>query len=370
MQTLYLLGCPVEGELDPSIKKRDDLENDPLKEVREEHADKMNPRGFFEVPGVVIRGTRNQEKFGGKILKVVSNGVYPQTGTPLSIGTPPEIVDKYILCVRKPMHIAVSQMDLVSQTFAGSKSKPGTWAPLKSMLSPIPYIIRTGGLVGWLSEQDDSLRAKFLPVLYDNMIDNPRGTIQTIIEHLEIQPDPKNIEAAVANISTDLRRSDTLEEWPEDLKISGITADSIFDALLSLDPGDLASAAVYASEFIRNQHLESIQWVDDEDTWATITAQTKRDLITNKNGIADNMRERLSQYRENRLICSQCSYYNRDEIKTYEMQRPLDLGTLVRPFVVCGRDNEFKTVEVCKHCWQRGSIYDGEVLDPQRHRRK
>jgi hypothetical protein len=368
MQTLHLLGCPVEGE---SSFVRDSTE---LGKMRSEHSQNMNPHGFFEVPGVVLEGTRNLERFKGKVLKIVSSGAYPQrNGTPRAAGTPPEFVDKFILCVRDPLHIAVSQTGLFSQVLVGAGAEDGgtepeTWAALKSVLSPDAFIARTGGLVQWLAAQDDSVRSKFLPVLYDDMIDNPRETIQATIEHLDLRPSEVQIAAAVANVSSDLRRSAAKQEWPDALRAAVVIADVLFAALSSMDLGKLRAAAIRFGEFIAERLLENVRWVDDEDTWATVYAQVKRDIISDDTGLGTNLRAELPEYRRHQLLCCQCPHYRRDEEQTYQIDRPPDLGPLVRPLVSCDRDKRLRTVEVCKHCWQAGSIIDGEVLGAQRER--
>lgn len=82
MQTLKLLEVPIAGDKF-------------LKNSKE----KWNPLGFWEVPYVVFDGVRELGDYGGKAIKLVSNGF---------VRTNKALVWKTILCLRCPFEIRQS----------------------------------------------------------------------------------------------------------------------------------------------------------------------------------------------------------------------------------------------------------------------
>ena len=333
--------------------------------MRKNHQTKMNPKGFLEIPGVVTQGLSSVGKFGGKAVKIITSGIWPRVlGDGRVIGTPTSVVDKYILCLRDPKHISISQQDLAGVAFTGDED--GNWEFVKQIVSPKRYISRTGLFLVWLSKQGPEVANKFLIVDYSDMVDRTEDCIEEIIQHLDISPSEEQIESAIANVSIDLKRSDILDEWPEGLEADGDIADNIYNSLLKLDTAYLQATAAEVQELIEEDKLENVRWVDDESTWVSVIPSLKRDIISNTNGVADALKISLAKKRSQRLICDQCKYYSRDDEKTYAIERPIDLGPLTRPMVKCKRDDNYKTVEECKFCWQKGSIKDGESKAPQR----
>jgi len=80
-----------------------------------------------------------------------------------------------------------------------------------------------------------------------------------------------------------------------------------------------------------------------------------------------------NQYRFKKELLSQgedtpdcCKHFSRSSDESYSIERPVDLGPLVRLKVRCGRDGADKTVEECLGCWQSGSTVDGVRYPPQR----
>ena len=153
--------------------------------------------------------------------------------------------------------------------------------------------------------------------------------------------------------------------WPEGLEEAGHIAELIYNSLSSMNKEEMSFATVLLKEFSEKYMFESNAWVDDEDTWATITSASKRDILKGSK-LADSLRKNLAKYRRSKFICDQCKFYSRDPEKTYTINRPADLGPLVRSMVYCNRDKEYKTVEECKPCWQRGSLINGELKESQR----
>ena len=70
------------------------------------------------VASSVVNGVRGNDadQYKGKVIKIVTSGIPPQSRH----GTDMSKVDKMILCLRNPKHIAVSQVDLLN-TQRGNK---------------------------------------------------------------------------------------------------------------------------------------------------------------------------------------------------------------------------------------------------------
>jgi hypothetical protein len=70
-----------------------------------ERARKMNPCGFYEIPGVVANGLADPDGHGGRAVKIISRGLLPAVrGGPER--TPPDTAWRVILCCRAPRHVA------------------------------------------------------------------------------------------------------------------------------------------------------------------------------------------------------------------------------------------------------------------------
>ena len=368
MQSLHLLGVPVAGKAFPVAGGKLDRSAVPaeLKKASLQHSQRMNPRGFYEVPGVVMRGVRDITPWAGKAIKIITAGLWPRTlANGMELGTPTALVDKYIFCVRDPKQIAVSQKDLTDRSVLAPAEDGSDWALPQRGVSASVFIERSGPALIWMSSQPQEELDKFLPVDFGEMVADPEPVLRRVMDHIERDCTAGQLLAAVTNVSSGLNRSLSMKEWPDDIADAGRIADQMYAAFRSLDLVDLAAASVSIQEFVASRIHDGAIWVDDEDTWATITAATKRLIMANTNDLATTLRGHLTEYRQNHLICDQCEHYSRYADKTYTVARPADLGPLVRPMVRCGRDNEYKTVEMCKACWQQGSTVAGELLPAQ-----
>lgn len=364
MQSLHLLGVPVAGK------------EFPLKEVREknefdiavaEKNKRMNPKGFYEVPGVVIRGTRDIEPYKGKAVKIITSGIWPRTArNGMEFGTPPSLVDKYIFCVRNPRQIAISQKDLSDRGVLGPSEDGEGWALPQRSVSASVFIERSGPALVWMSRQPQDVLDKFMSVDFGDMITDPASVLPGVMDHIERTYTSAQMQAAVANVEKALNRSISLKDWPDDMENEGMIADRLYGAFKSLNRVEMAATSTAVQEFILSKRFESAVWVDDEDTWVTMTVETKRQVAINKYDLATTLRTQLPDYRRNFMICDQCDHYERDAGKVYTIRRPDDLGALTRPMVKCGRDDEYKTVEMCKSCWQQGSTVNGNLMPSQR----
>lgn len=369
MQSLHLLGVPVAGKEFLVVDGKLDRSTAPdeFKEAAKEHHDRMNPRGFYEVPGVVMRGIRDITAWKGKAIKIVTPGIWPRTEqNGIELGTPSELVDKYIFCVRHPRQIAKSQQSLSQPNVLGPSDDGEKWAMPQRSVSADPFINRSGPALIWLSDQPQKVLDKFLPVDFNDMLADTASTLTKVMAHIEFDYTAVQMKAAVDNVTGDLNRSVTLREWPSDMLAAGHVADRMYEAFKSFDRGQLAAAAVAIREYIVSRQNENVIWVDDDDTWATVSSDTKRQIATNLHNLGTTLRADLAQSRRHFMICDQCKNYDRDPEKKYTIPRAADLGPLERAMVKCGRDDEYKTVEMCKACWQQGSTINGKLLPPQR----
>ena len=66
MQTLDLLGVPINGDRFPE-GNRDKIKNH-LSERQKEQSENLNPKGFYEIGGVVIWGVRDISDYKGKAV--------------------------------------------------------------------------------------------------------------------------------------------------------------------------------------------------------------------------------------------------------------------------------------------------------------
>ena len=120
-------------------------------------------------------------------------------------------------------------------------------------------------------------------------------------------------------------------------------------------------------DFLRNQYLESIKWVDDDEgygTWVSIPASMSRWYESNKDGILDYQLER----RKGGKLYYQydCKLFSRSE-DTYDIQVPDDInrGLITQKFVSCSRDSDNKTLSECKQCCFNGWVSNGKRYQPQ-----
>ena len=379
MQTLELLGVPVAGDKFPQ-EGRDDAritEMPPGKErdraeaqqkARLDHAKKMNPRGFYELPGIVMGGLRHmRDDLKGKAIKVVTNGLYErELPNGRAAGTPLALVDKVIFCLRDPRHIAVSQKDLSGGVEVAAEGIE-QWVNMPRIASPLRYVRGVGNFLVWLADDRNwaGMRDKLLVVDYEQMHSEPIKTITRVTDFLDLWPDTKQLGAATANVDALLKRSTEFAGWQKEDAAEGNLAERIYAAMKTLDRGEVCALAAEADAALHTKRLETVRWVDDAHTWVNVTAELFRWILSDKNGVGTALSGSLRGKRLANLVPDACAHYGRDKAHTYAIERPADMGPLVRPMVACRRDGDLKTVEHCKHCWQRGSVVDGIEHGPQ-----
>jgi len=380
MQTLDLLGVPIVGDEYPGdaamaarVAGAEGAESDhrqaqAAKRMERSHA--LNPRGFWEVSGVVMQGVRHaRDDLKGKALKIITHGLYErQAPNGRWIGTPAALIDKVILCVRNPEHIGVSQKDLSGQVEIVGPSMD-QWINAPQPLSPTRYIRGMGGFLLWLAEHGaenfDAITPKMLIVDYEYMHTQPASMLAEIARHLGIVPEPEQYAAALDNVDPLLRRATDFTGWPEKDAVEGVLAERIYQAVKAWDKQAICGLAAETQAIHDYHRQESVAWTDDADTWVNICPALYRQMQANVNNVHDELQKRLRAQRQGRLIPDQCKHYSRPSSQTYTVERPADLGPLTRPVVFCKRDGNATSVENCKLCWQRGSTVDGIQRPPE-----
>ena len=331
---------------------------------------KLNPRGFWELPGAVVRGlTSMEEDYKGKAIKIITRGLYRRAlPNGRVVGTDPSLVDKVILCIRNPRHIALSQRDLSGPVAVPDEDNSDQWVPARMPISPLRFLGDMGMFVGWLSEAAnwDAMRPKILVVDYEDMHDAP--PIAAIAAHLGISTDSRRISAALANVDPLLKRSTEWTGWLPEHAAEGVLADDIYAALKAWDRNAFAAVKGEVDGLVSEQRLEQARWLDEEHTWVTLGPSLWRSILVNENNVRVNLVQSLEHKRQYRLLPSQCVHYSRSTEHSQTIKRPVDLGDLVQPLVVCARDGDEKALQQCKHCWLKGSIVNGKRVPPQREK--
>ncbi len=378
MQTLDLLGVPIVGDEypgDAAMQARlagaeggelDHRQTQLTKRMQRSRA--LNPRGFWEISGVVMQGVRHaRDDFKGKALKIITHGLYERQGPGGRwIGTPLGLIDKIIMCVRNPEHIGVSQKDLSGLVEIVGPSMD-QWINAPQPLSPTRYIRGMGGFLLWLAahkaENYDAITPKMLVIDYEEMHTKP--PLAVIAEHLGVVPEPEQFMAAINNIDPLLKRATDFPGWPDKDAVEGVLATRIYHAIAWWDKEAICALAAETQAVHDYHRLEQVAWTDDGDTWVNVSPVLYRQMQGNVNGVHDNLQKSLRAQRQGRLIPDQCKHYSRPSSQQYTVERPVDLGPLTRSVVFCGRDENATSVEACKQCWQRGSTVDAIEHEPE-----
>jgi len=380
MQTLKILGVDVAGEEMPrrssdNFKNEDgswksDITEEQIKEIEksEANAKMMNPLGFYEVPGVVMRGIRGRDatEYYGKALKIITSAMVDrQAPNGGFIGTDKNAIGKVILCLRDPKHIAISQKSL-SDKMLQVAGDDEDWVYHNSVEAPSPlrYMAGIGPFISWL-DKNREVKDRILVVDYEDMHADCAYQIDRICSHLNINPTAEQIEEAVSNIKPSLRRSSQFIEWAGLYADDGIIAEEMYTSLKDLETSAMSAII---EERVQRGMLELVRWLDDTEfkTHIEINSDLYRHLCQNLNNIRTVLTEKSERMRKLGWIPSEkCKNYSISE-KNYTIKRPVDVGDLTRPMVSCGRDDDFRTAEECNHCWNNGWNRYGINHNPQR----
>lgn len=331
MQTLNLLGVPVVGDINLGNNNRRGKD-------KVNNTKNLNPRGFFEIPGVVVRGFSEEDAadYHGKAIKIINTGL---------VKTPVTELDTVILCVRDPRNIAVSQKGLGSKmktrTTVGTTVGAWQFAQAHQKVTPTKYITRMGKFTRWLSNNVVDLHI----VDYNIFLENPTLVIDNIISKLNITVEDTLRQAAIDNVGLGKPGSETdsSKVWKRE---SGTLAISIYDALKSNVIEQPLIKKI--NKWLKNQKDQfSVQWVTEEmglflpvSPYLYMSMQSNPELVKN-----------LVDKSVNREIfdCRKCRYYSRTgSIETIENKAV----TFTRKKVRCLLNEKEVILEECFRCWK------------------
>lgn len=296
---------------------------------RGKRAKELNPKGFYEVPGIVVRGIDDEsfidEHFSGKAVKIL----FPGVGR-----VPMGKVDKIIYCVRDPKIIMHSQRLLTGNTIVNSKSGE-VFANEVKKLSFRPYFNRTGRFCFWLDGNDVFWDKSFI-VDYDDLMTKPELVLKQICRFLgKVYSDD-----ILDCIDPSLYRSQAVE-----IEENNELAENIYLATKSKDVSGVMESLRY---YFEDQRVKNVRWVDDEfGTWTTITIKSYHSYLNDNRFVRSRLIASLPKRKKFYPIS--CKHYNRDGSE-YTIKR-YGIPDLVRKKVLC-KGHE-KTLEECCRCWMR-----------------
>ncbi len=302
MQMLDMLGIEATGEKFFEAKKE---ESDELTKSRMERQKKLNPGGFYEMQGVVMRGFLPDDDFSlfeNKAVKVIAPCSLPPR-------TPQEHVDKYIFCVRNPKSVAMSQLGLNEQIMTEQKL----------LGSPDRYIYEIGDMIAYLKDNMDD---RWLFIDYDDTIENPMATAQAICDH--VGGNQLRVKYAAAIVKKKLKRSDKeFLKWP--CEQAGIIVEDIYQALLNHELMDTVEAD--RQSYYACKKLANVTWWSPE--YGRHINPSLARSIREKPKLRANLKKDIVKRTE-------LGYYPEvvQAEETYTIERPDDLGDLVRNKVV------------------------------------
>jgi hypothetical protein len=340
MQTLGLLGVPVVGEPLPGADLRNEGENNP--------AAQLNPKGFYEIGGIVMRGIPSDDyaMFDGCAIKIIVSGLVEFGYLGRKVGTNREILNrsKIIWCLRNPRSVAKSQKNLQTNV---QLNVDGKFQHANKFFAENPerYVDEIGLFYKWLKE-NEAIFKNVLIVDYDNMLKDPEEQIDNVINHIGLTVSNTQRLAAIKNVDPSLYRSDKDFEWTDNLKDVGLLADDLY---LSIKTGSY-DVLRKIQEQSDKKLSDLIHWVDNEElgTWLLVSASLFRSLKSNTNHV----RDKLCKLYKHTQKPTACTDYSISDEK-YIIQRPKDLGDLTRSKIKCKNAATPITIEECWKCWER-----------------
>lgn len=301
MQTLGLLGVSISGDKFPQPKKPQPGSK----------AETLNPKGYFEVPGTVMKGLKTIDTFGGTALKIIAPGL---------TRTDPNLVYKGVLCLRNPKHVAQSQTNLAARGLA--IAGPRGWDSPTWNVSALRYMADMGEFLRWWKNQTPAFRAKFIVVDYDDMVNTPANTIARVAAHLDgLKVTPES----VANVDPALRRSPKdFIAWDAADALNGAQCEKIYAALKSQLPADINAAITSQDVRIDILRRENTMVYDDR-LCCNIRASFLRRLNANPTLLAKLSASHDARLKRGKTFLSATDFTG-DAAQTYTIKLPADLG--------------------------------------------
>lgn len=314
-------------------------------EVRRKKLLRMNPFGMWEIPGVVINGIRDVERYDGKIVKVITNGIFERVfdGSRV-IGTPSKSIDRIIYCLRDPRAVLRSQGNVKSSL--EEEENP--------FLYPKTYLFNLGGFSEWLTE-NPSFISKIFPVDFDDLVDG-KVDVKDILDWMKVKGTHLQLERARNLINAKFRRS--RNKVPFQTGETERLCVDFHNTFKALDTTEsflvkLTKLVRRTKEIMSDYQKEVTVWIGEN--WRTLKADWYRKGIIplpDKDEVPEN----------------NCKYFAFSP-QHYTLRLPEDVipnGLLTRPMVFCKRDRVDFSWEHCKRCWNRGSVKVGQKLPAER----
>jgi hypothetical protein len=327
MRLLEGLGLKVKG--DDLIKGK--------KGKRRKNAEDLNPKGFYEVPGVVMKGIpeKDLEDYDNHVVKLI---------TPALLKTSYLHIGRVIFCLRDPREIALSQEKLASPVevaidgewnFAPKAMTPNYKRYANSICQLFMYIYYNANIL-----------YKTLFVDYHDVIFKTEHTLLNICAHLEIGVSKNTIKEAVALQDPSLYRSKNYTETDDKYFHMSMY---LYDKLKKQEFTDEVFTTVL--EFVKEESKEGVMWLDDSEfgTWVRMRANLYRSLITNNKKVRDKLVFGANTNRRP-FRPVDCKFY-RPIGKEYTIVRPKDVGDLTRSSICCLYHGKDMTREQCYGCW-------------------
>jgi hypothetical protein len=345
MQTLKLLGIPVIGEFIPNAQVGD--------KIRKE-SNKLNPKGFYEVGGVVMKGIPNGDEYVLNILnnsaiKIICNGLIDKNYLNNGNGTDPKIINnsKIIWCLRNPKSVAKSQQEFGSSLQINTGEKFESSSKIFKE-NPSRFIRDIGLFYKWVLSNEE-INNRILIVDYDDMLNNTEFEINKIINFLKINPTDEQKSSAILNVDPKLYRS-VLNEWSDESKDEGKLAEKLYLSIKLMDKNILNDLI----DYFQNKILNNKIWIDSSEFgfYIEMNISLYKSLKNNNK----NLYNFMSRKYKNRLNQTSCSYYSIAEEK-YTILRKIEIGNLTRNKIHCNKRNLNLTVEECFLCW-RNKFYE------------
>ncbi len=343
MQILDILGVAVAGT--PPVVPTDfsDLELDTMD--RKKRAKALNPLGFYEIGGTVVKGiTAEKEamRFAGKTVKIVASGMSK---------TDPAYVGKIILCLRNPAEILTSQENLTSDIIVQGEEGE-VFSPKLMKKGPDTYVQQMGNLLRWISNNKKT--EDVFSLNYEELQSEKAESVLTDLCHfLEIEPDSKKVAQAIAQIKPELYRSNKAD-WPDTEEAA--LAFTVYENLKN--PKLISEVPEKLKKFFQEKINETRKWIDDSEfgLWRMIGSPLYRQLTENLH-----LQGQLLNTVDFTARCYLCTHHTKSN-ESYTIERGKNVPALTREKVSCSLDNDLKTVEECWTCWNNGVSDTGKAI--------
>lgn len=312
MRKLKFLGLKVAGKKWLKPEKLDSLKE-------------KNEGGFYEIPGVVMRGFSSEEEIDkndawGKVVKIMSPGLQNMYHNGMI-----KYVDKVIFCLRDPRAVSVSQANLDKNV---SIASDGGWAQPEMTPDPVRYLSEISIMANYILRNKNLKNV--LVIDYDYHIKNPEEIKQNIMNFFSIQ-DRTGIEL----VKTKLNRSKMID-WHKRFYQFGIIADRLYDSIKNLNYKEIDDTLMTISLALYEEELEQTMWYDD-----------KYCSILNSYMLRTRDKEKMKEAARVSILKGidfrASSYYKDIPGETYTIKRPQDIGDLTRNMVFY--DGKFMTYE-------------------------